>query len=309
MSTFARGLSTGWETWRAFWFQPQQMYALGAVRIAFSALVIVWTLWLLPVRKALLGPHGISTAQPSIPHTWGLFAVWNSDEAILIGIVVLLVAAIAMLVGWHSRIAAVIVFVLVLSVERRSPWVFNSGDALVRIEAFLLAISPCGAALSLDERRRSGSFWSAQTRPNWPIRLLQIQLSIVYLAAVQTKLAGQPWLDGTAVSYVLRIEDMKRIPVPQWLAMNAPVMNAVTWGVLAIELALGILVWFRRFRPWVLTAGVLMHVTIDLTVQIGIFSYAVLVLYLAWASPETLKGLPDRLRQLPMRRRDPGRIR
>ena len=299
-STLTRGLSTGWETWRAFWFQPQQMYTLGVVRIAFGALVVVWTLWLLPVRKALLGPHGISTAQPSIPDTWGLFAVWNSDEAILMGIVVLLVAAIAMLVGWHSRIAAVIVFVLVLSFERRSPWVFNSGDALMRIEAFLLAISPCGAALSLDERRRSGSFWSAQTRPNWPIRLLQIQLSIVYLFAVQTKLAGQPWLDGTAVSYVLRIEDMKRIPVPQWLAMNAPVMNAVTWGVLAIELALGILVWFRRFRPWVLTAGVVMHVTIDLTVQIGIFSYAVLVLYLAWTSPETVKGLPDSLRKLPM---------
>ena len=204
--------------------------------------------WLLPVRKALLGPDGISTAQPSIPDTWGLFAVWNSDEAILIGIVVLLVAAITLLVGWHSRIAAVIVFVLVVSFERRSPWVFNSGDALIRIEAFLLAVSPCGAALSLDERRRSGSFWAAQTRPNWPIRLLQIQLSIVYLAAVQSKLAGQPWLDGTAVSYVLRIEDMKRIPVPQWLTMNAPVMNAMTWGVLAIELAVGILVWFPRFR-------------------------------------------------------------
>ena len=82
-SAAVRGLSTGWETWRAFWFQPQQMYTLGFVRIAFSALVIVWTLWLLPVRKALLGPDGISTAQPSIPDTWGLFAVWNSDEAIL----------------------------------------------------------------------------------------------------------------------------------------------------------------------------------------------------------------------------------
>ena len=127
-SAVARGLSTGWETWRAFWFQPQQMYALGFVRIAFSALVIVWTLWLLPVRTSLLGPDGISTAQPSIPDTWGLFAVWNSDEAILIGIVVLLVAAITLLVGWHSRIAAVIVFVLVVSFERRSPWVFNSGE-------------------------------------------------------------------------------------------------------------------------------------------------------------------------------------
>ena len=245
---------------------------------------------------------GISTAQPSIPDTWGLFAVWNSDEAILIGIVVLLVAAISLLVGWHSRTAAVIVFVLVVSFERRSPWVFNSGDALIRIEAFLLAVSTMwGGAVA----RRAASFGivlGGSDAPNWPIRLLQIQSSIVYLAAVQSKLAGQPWLDGTAVSYVLRIEDMKRIPVPQWLTMNAPVMNAMTWSVLAIELAVGILVWFPRFRPWVLAAGVLMHMTIDLTVQIGIFSYAMFVLYLAWLSPETVKALPDRMGQL--KRRD-----
>ena len=104
---------------------------------------------------------------------------------------------------------------------------------------------------------------------------------------------------------MLRIEDMKRIPVPQWLTMNAPVMNAMTWSVLAIELAVGILVWFPRFRPWVLAAGVLMHMTIDLTVQIGIFSYAMFVLYLAWLSPETVKSLPDKVRRRPLERDGP----
>lgn len=293
-----RGLSAAGRAWRSFWFEPRQMYPLGLVRIAFGALVIVWTLWLLPIRGDLLGPDGVTPAQPSIPSTWGLFAVWNTDVAILIGLVVLLVAAVALLVGWQSRVAAVVVFVLIVSLERRSPWMFNSGDALIRIEALLLALSPCGTALSLDQRRRTGTFWSAQTRPNWPIRLLQVQFAIVYLAAVQVKLAGQPWLDGTAVSYVLRIEDMTRIPLPHWLVANALAMNAATWAVLATELALGILVWFPRCRPWVLFAGIAMHLMIDMTIQIGIFSYAMFVLYLAWLSPETVKVLPDRIRRL-----------
>ena len=292
-----RGLSAAGRGWQAFWFQPQPAYPLGLVRIAFGALVIVWTLWLLPIRGALLGPNGVVPAQPSIANTWGLFAVWNTDEAILIGLVVLLIAAIALLVGWHSRIAAVVVFVLILSLERRNPWMFNSGDALVSIEALLLALSPCGAALSLDQRRRTGAFWSAQTRPNWPIRLLQVQFSILYLAAVQVKLTGQPWLEGTAVSYVLRIEDMTRIPLPQWLVTNALATNAMTWSVIAIELAVGILVWFPRFRSWVLSAGIVMHLLIDLTIQIGIFSYAMFVLYLAWVPAEWVRTLPDRLRQ------------
>lgn len=299
-----RGMASAGRAWQSFWFEPRQMYTLGLVRIAFGALVIVWTLWLLPIRDAMLGPGGVTAEQPSIPQTWGLFAMWNTDAAILAGIIVLLVAAIALLVGWHSRIAAVIVFVLILSLERRNPWMFNSGDALMRIEALLLALSPCGAALSLDQRRRGEPFWSAQIRPNWPIRLLQVQFSIVYLAAVQMKLAGQPWLNGTAVSYVLRIEDMKRIPLPQWLVTNGIAMNVATWGVIVIELALAILVWFPRWRPWVLIAGIVMHLTIDLTIAIGVFSYAMFVLYVAWLSPDTVKSLPDRVRHL-RRRADP----
>jgi hypothetical protein len=278
------------------------MYTLGVVRMAFGALAILWGLWLLPMRDGLLDANGVTPTQPSTAHTWGLFAVWNTNGAMLIGIVVLVLAAFALLVGWHSRLAAILVFILIVSFERRIPLAFNSGDALVRIEALLIAISPCGAALSLDQRRTTGSFWSAQTRPNWPIRLLQVQLSIIYIAAAQVKLSGEPWLHGTAVSYVLRLEDMQRVIAPEWFATNALAMNMLTWGTIAVELAVGILVWFPRFRPWVLAAGVLMHLLIDAYVQVGIFSYAMFVMYFAWLSPETAKLLPQKVRIAPRRR-------
>ncbi len=130
------------------------------------------------------------------------------------------------------------------------------------------------------------------------MRLIQVQLSLIYLAAAQVKLSGEPWLHGTAVSYVLRLEDMQRVPLPHWFVTNSLAMNALTWGSLAIELAVGVLVWFPRFRPWVLSAGVLMHLMIDIHIQIGIFSYAMFVLYLGWVRPETARTLPDKLRQV-----------
>jgi len=295
-------LSTVGQAWQSFWFQPQQMYTLGLVRMAFGALAVLWALWLLPMRHGLLDSNGVTPEQPSVAYTWGIFAVWNTNAAMLIGIVVLVIAALALVVGWHSRFAAVIVFVLIYSFERRVPLVFNSGDALVRIEALFLAISPCGAALSLDQRRKTGSFWSAQVKPNWPIRLIQVQLSLIYLAAVQAKLAGAPWLHGTAVSYVLRLEDMQRVVAPEWFTTNALAMNVLTWGAIATELAIAILVWLPRFRPWVLAAGVLMHMVIDIYIQIGIFSYATFVMYLAWLSPESVKRFGDKLKS---RRRVP----
>lgn len=291
-----RGVPAIGKSWHAFWFGPQPMYTLGLVRMAFGALAVLWTLWLLPLLYEMFGTNGVAPRRPSIAYTWGVFDIWSSNPAVLIGWVLLLAASIALMVGWHSRFAAIVVFVLILSFQRRDPWFFNAGDAVVRIEALLIALSPCGAALSLDQRRRTGSFWSAQTLPNWPIRLIQVQMSIIYVASVQTKLAGQTWLDGTAVSYALRLEDMQRMAVPDWITTNAPLMNAATWGTLLVELALGVLVWNKRRRAWVLAAGVLLHLGIDFNIEIGIFSYAMMVLYVAWIAPDTAQRLPDTIK-------------
>src|SRR3984893_4119561 len=295
--------------WQAFWFRPEPMYTLGLVRVGFGALAVVWALWLLPILNDALAARGVTPKEPSIRYTWGVFGIWTSNHALWIGWAVLLVSAIALTVGWHTRLAAILVFVMILSFQRRDPWFFNAGDAVVRIEALLLAISPCGAALSLDQRRRGQSFWSAQTRPIWPVRLIQVQMSIIYLASVQTKLSGQTWLHGTAVSYALRLKDMQRLPAPDSFTTNALMMNVLTWGALATELAVGVLVWNRRLWRWVLAAGVFMHLMIDVNIEIGIFSYAMFVLYLAWVSPETMQRLPDTLKHaarkvLVRRRRD-----
>ena len=284
------------EAWRTFWFQPKPAYTLGLIRIAFGALMVAWTLSLLPDLDDLLGEHGVMPRQLPIAFQWGFFDVWTSDRALLIGWAVLLVSAIAMTVGWHSRIAALAVFVLVVSFEYRNPWIFNSGDILIRVEALILALSPCGAALSLDRRRSTGTFWSAQIRAPWAIRLLQIELSLIYLATVRAKVDGNAWPQGTAVSYALRLQDMLILPTPHWLTANALLMNIATWGTLALELSIGILVWNKRFRPWVLAGGVMMHSMIMITIAVGFFAPAMFVLYLAFVPAGAVRRLPGRIK-------------
>jgi hypothetical protein len=286
------------EAWRTFWFRPEPAYTLGLIRIVFGALTVAWTLSLLPDLDDLFGEHGVAPHQPAVAYQWGVFEIWTSDRALLIGWTVLLVAAIALTVGWHSRLAALAVLLLTLSFEFRDPSVFNSGDNLIRIEALFVAVSPCGAALSLDRRRATGSFWSAQIRAPWVVRLMQIQLSLIYLTTVRIKMSGQAWPNGTAVSYALRLQDMLIIPTPHWFTTNALLMNAATWGTLAVELSIGILVWNRRLRPWVLATGVLMHSTILITIGVGFFVPAMFVLYLAFIPPDTVQRLPKTIKHI-----------
>lgn len=299
-------IATALRGWRTFWFRPTRAYTLGVVRIAFGALIVMWTGTLLPGLRDLFGTEGIAPVPLREPFRWTVFQVWTSDQALFIGWAILLIAAVAMTVGWHSRLAAVVVFVLVLAFQYRNPTAFNSGDVVIRVEAFFLMLAPSGAALSLDQRRRTGSFWSTQIRAPWAIRLLQLQLSIIYLSSVRSKMSGHAWSDGTAVSYALRLYDMLLLPTPHAFVANPLLVNVATWSALATELALGILVWNKQLRPWILAAGVVMHTTIALTINVGFFSPAMFVLYLAFVPPTAIRDLPSTVRRWLARARGSG---
>jgi hypothetical protein len=115
---------------------------------------------------------------------------------------------------------------------------------------------------------------------------MQIQLTVVYLSGLWAKLRTPEWNDGTAISYASRLDDLTRFALPGWIATSELLVNLLTYGTLAVEAAIGILVWNRRLRPVVLAFGLALHVGIDLTIRVGFFSYAVFVLYLAFIPSE-----------------------
>ena len=280
--------------WDRFWFAPQSTSTLAIIRISFGLLVLAWTLSLAPDLTAFFSGHGIDPqASYSDPGTWSAFELLPAGEgagtAVFIGLVV---ASLCLTVGLGTRAAAVLVFVGVLSLERRDPFVFNSGDGLIRILAFYLMLAPSGAALSLDSLRRGRDrFWAFPRRAPWALRMTQLQLSILYLAAAWAKVRGTTWNDGTAISYALRVGDLKRLSVPAFLSHTATISNLLTYGTLAIELSLAVLVWNRKLRPWVLGFGVALHLGIDWSIRVGFFSLAVFILFLAFLPPDSADRL------------------
>jgi hypothetical protein len=220
-----------------------------------------------------------------------MLGFFPSDASVVLFYFLLLVGTIALLVGFRARLAALVVFVCLISFGRRDPWVLNSGDLLVQVLAFYMLLMPSGTALSVDrwlgEPRR---FWEFPARAIWPLRLVQVQVSILYLAAVWAKVRGVTWNDGTAVSYAFRIDDVARFPVPGFVTDSLVLANLLTYGTLAVELSIGILVWNRVLRPWVLLLGVGLHLGIDYAVRVGFFSYAVLVAYIVFIPPDAARS-------------------
>ena len=266
--------------WDRFWFAPRPTSTLAVFRICVGGLALVSAvlLW------------------PDLEPFYGLTALGNFGARVLV--LLLALAAACLVVGFRSRIAALAVFVCLGALVGTNPFLFNSGDTLLRLLVLFLVLAPAGAALSVDCRRKEGAAWRFPLRPAWPLRLVQIQIAVMYLAAVVHKLGGTTWRDGTAASYPTRIPDMVRFPVPDFLVDSALGAHFLTWGALAIEVCIPLLVWSRRARPWVLGLGVALHLGIDYSLRAGLFSWVVLAGYVAFVPPETMTRALERLRRV-----------
>jgi hypothetical protein len=287
------GLRSVASAWERFWFTSVETSTLALFRIAVGIVVVGWTLALAPSLYAFYSRDGILPTYPEYEGSlaWGLLEWFPSSAAVTLIYFALLLASICLLVGFATRIAAVIVFICMVSFAHRNPWVLNSGDLLVQLLVFYVMLAPAGESLSVDRWLKPGRpFWEFPRRSIWPLRLVQIQISIVYIAAVWDKLRGATWNDGTAVSYALRIEDLDRFPVPAFVTDSLILANFLTFGTLAIEFALAVLVWNRVLRPWVLLLGVTLHLGIDYGVRVGFFSWAILVAYVAFIPPESARS-------------------
>jgi hypothetical protein len=276
-------MTRAWEAWERFWFEPRSLAPLALVRIAFGVLVFLWALSVLPDAKTFFGPGGVLTDAPSRDGTWSLLHVWDSDTAAVLLVLLLGIGGLCLAAGFAPRVSSVVVFVAFVSLGNRNPFIGNSGDALLRVLSLYMV---CAAFAP---------------RSTWPLRLVQIQLSLIYIGTVWAKLRGHDWPGGDAVAYAFRLEDLARFAMPD-VGASELAANVLTYGVLALEAALGVLIWVPRLRPWVLLGGVCLHLGIEYRLRVGFFSWAILTTYLAFVPAEAADRVPAWLARLRSRR-------
>ena len=273
--------------WRRWAFEPVDAAPMAALRIACGLLVLGWAASLAPDAQTFLADDGTTPVPEGGTRGWWTVSLGSP----LLALGVLAAAALALLVGWHTRVAAVVVALLLIALQRRNVFVLNSGDLLLREMAILVALMPAGEKWSLDARGRA-----PQPRAPWGLRLLQLQVSAVYLFSVVAKLSGEMWPDGTAVGVALQLEDMQRIPVPEALATSVAVSAAMTYGTLVVEAFLVFALWLPRARWVAIPAGVALHLGIESTMLIGWFSFTLIACYLAFVPAATIERLHERIR-------------
>src|SRR3954463_3514568 len=103
--------------------------------------------------------------------------------------------------------------------------------------AFLLIFSSAGVELSVDRFASSGQLFVGEYTSPWALRVMQLQVSIIYLRAGVAKLGGASWLSGSAAYYPTQVQEYRRFALPSVLT-GAVWIRLASWGTIVTELAL-----------------------------------------------------------------------
>ncbi len=169
-------------------------------------------------------------------------------------------------------------------------------DRLVRTVLLFLMFTNAHRCYSLGNvlRRRP----RLRTTPGWASDILHLLLVLVYSAAGMVKVAHAAWwsLSGPPMLYRILTDPMAAhlSPFSSFWRSMWPVMRVAGWITVCWEMSS--VMFLSRYAHWWGIIGVGMHISIALTMKLGMFSYGMLSLYFVIMAP-FLTPVLDRLEQ------------
>jgi uncharacterized membrane protein YphA (DoxX/SURF4 family) len=246
---------------------------------------------------------------------WSLLHDVEDPGVIRVAMIAWLVATVFLLLGLGTRLAAIVVWLLSTSFANVNTYVDNGGDQIRYIVTLYLLLTPCGAVWSLDSwlRRRRGRLHGRVFVYPWALRLLFVQMVLMYWCNGLYKLTGADWTNGDSLYFVLGDLTLTRWSYAQF-PIPYPITRISSWMVLAWELTFPLWVclpwrWlggrlercFKGRLRWLtgtirsvpviaLSFGVAFHLGIGASMELGFFVPYALCLYLPLLPLERLSS-------------------
>lgn len=282
--------------WNMFWFRPISARPLGAFRVVIGVLALCHLglvsvdldYWLTDQgllqgseARMIAGPFRLSPLQ------------WIQDPiSVRVFVAATAVVALQFTLGWYTRAASILLYLGLLSIHHRLIPTNCGPDNLLMVIVFYMMFAPCGRAYSLDSRRerhRRGTLAEPIIVP-WALRLIQLQLCLIYLDTAIIKCNGTTWLNGTAVHFVLHNPEVGRFDL-SFLSRSPILINLMTHIALIGEFALAFLLWFRPTRKLTAFFGIALHAGIVLVVNVPLFGELMTACYLTFLHTDELESL------------------
>ncbi len=226
---------------------------------------------------------------------------------------VFLIAAWFTMVGYRTRIASAALALAAIGLHLYYGVMYEKHLLYKPVQVFqvmiLLALTPCGRSCSVDRAievrraRAEGRAPEPETMPWWQLELFILQICAVYLWAAENK-SDPAWFRG---------ERMERYWV-EWFGgsdslafrpLVHPISVFLAWATTILEYVLAFGLLSRRWRPYIMGGGVMLHLGILYSLSVTYFSSIMLLILALCLPPQLVHDFVSWLSYEPPARRKP----
>lgn len=285
--------STAISTWDHFWFDPRNLLGLAYMRVVLcGTLTILYSIrmfnlvyftdngWVPRAFALKLMPEGYRP-----PFSWFLWPdSWGPAMHVL-----LVVLLFFLTIGIGGRLIMWAAWLLDIAFLQRNYGVAFGGDLIGVIFLFYMSFTQSCERLSvMNVLRKKTKFALSDTLSSFMIRMMQIQICIIYAYTGFEKLKGGSWWDGTALWSVMAN--------PQVTTWDFSFLRAIPWFfalfgfiTMLFEIYFPVMVVWQKTRYLWLLMGVGFHMGIALTMPLWPFSVLMISTYFLFIDPKYLE--------------------
>lgn len=280
-------LTVPWEWWTTYWFKLTPLFNLAISRIIIVGSQLFYLLvpgrdgtivsqlvnnsqlpdFLynpLPILKIILLPFGLNHPPPVV--------------LLLVILALTIITGTFGLIGLSTNLNLIIFAIgniLIQAYIYSFGALYSHSQALVMISLVILALSPAGQVLSLDDLRRRirqncqrksvDTFDIQQEKSHlarWPLLLIQWMFAIIYLDSAMSKLlkGGLDWMNGYTLQYYLWQDGLVwDRPLGIWLARQHTLAMLSSWVAILFEATFFFVLVFPRLIWFYIPLGICFH--------------------------------------------------
>lgn len=305
--------------------QKNSLYGAAACRIGIGLALILLLAGNFSTRQLWVGPASIwaepARAVSNFPEI--VLLKGASSEIVTLIYLFVMCTSLALLVGWHTRVAVVITLMGHIAILGQNPTVGNQGDNLLRLSLLWLLLIDSSRHWSLDSRRRMNASerpgdenvtalrhalnnsdevlppWLANGLHNIGLAALAAQTVILYMGAGLSKITEGAWRHGTALYSTMQLPDYRPFPWLSDLFSHSQILlGLITYAVLLVQLFFGPLLLNKVTRALVLTLAVMMNAFFAVVMALPVSSLAFIAVTGLFVSAKTYEVIGNFLGDL-----------
>ncbi|MDQ0176292.1 HTTM domain-containing protein [Bacillus chungangensis] len=267
------------------WLQePHYLIGASVLRILLGCIILYTYIVNYPLRHFFWGNTGIIDNQTYSEMNRIFFSVYGWTDSVIIfeityhlGILITLLFTI----GMGGKIVQIFNYIFTLSLFNRNGLISDGGENLLYLVLFYMLFMNVTAYFTWSKKTNKAKLLEKfrikhkdyiSIFHNFGFIFIIVQLCTMYLLSGLYQVMGERWNSGTAVYYILQVEQYSLNIIPEFLLNNSIFIVLATYASILIKIAFPFAI-FNKYTKYIVIMGIIgFH--LGILVEMGLVTFS-----------------------------------